>query len=60
MAYTAKAFIGLTGQEITDLILDWNGDVPAADNIHLEGPAVETDHNAFLKETRGHAPGDDG
>ena len=58
MAYTAKAFIGLTGQEITDLILDWNGDVPAADNIHLEGPAVDTDHNAFLKETRGHAPGD--
>ena len=35
MAYTAKAFIGLTGQEITDLILDWNEVAPAAESIHL-------------------------
>ena len=58
MANVAKAFIGLTGQEITDLILDWSGDAPVAESIHLEGPAVETDHNAFLKESRGQAPGD--
>ena len=58
MANIAKAFIGLTGQEISELILDWDGAVPAEEDIFLEGPAVETDHNAYLKESRGHAPGD--
>ncbi|MCQ2530855.1 MAG: prolyl oligopeptidase family serine peptidase [Lachnospiraceae bacterium] len=58
MAYEAQAFLGLTGQEISEFIIDWEGDAPAKESIHLEGPAVETDHIAFLKESRGHAPGD--
>jgi len=56
MEYIANAFVGLTGQEISSFELPWEGEVPA--DIHLEGPAVETDHIRFVKESRGHAPGD--
>ena len=58
MANIAKAFIGLTGQEIYELTLDWKGTAPKAQDIRLVGPAVETDRNAFLKKTRGVAAGD--
>lgn len=58
MEFTAYAFIGLTGQEISRFELPWEGEAPARELIHLEGPAVETDRIRYMKETRGAAPGD--
>ena len=58
MAYSANAFLGLTGQEICAFDIPWKKKAPAADTIRVEGPAVETEHIAFLKESRGVAPGD--
>ena len=56
MAYTAKAFLGLTGQEIYHLELPWEGAAPS--DIHLTGPVVENPQIAYMRESRGHAPGD--
>ena len=58
MELTAHAFLGLTGQEISSFEIPWDGAAPAVDGIHLEGPAVETAQNAYMKASRGHAPGD--
>ncbi len=58
MEYIANAFLGITGQEISAFEIPWNGEAPAADSVHLEGPAVDTPQNAYLKSSRGHAPGD--
>lgn len=58
MEFSAYAFIGLTGQEISRFEIPWEGGAPAMEAIHLEGPAVETDRIRYLKETRGTAPGD--
>lgn len=58
MEFSAYAFIGLTGQEISRFEIPWEGEAPAMEAIHLEGPAVETDRIRYLKETRGTAPGD--
>ena len=58
MKFTAEAFLGLTGQEISRLSLEWSGAQPDAAAIAIQGPAVETDHIAFLKQSRGVAPGD--
>jgi len=58
MAYIANAFLGLTGQEISSFELPWEGVAPAAGEVFLEGPAVDTDHIRYLKESRGRAPGD--
>ncbi len=58
MPYVANAFLGLTGQEISSFEIPWDGEASSADDIRLEGPAVETEHIAYLKQSRGHAPGD--
>ena len=58
MANIAHAFLGLTGQEIDWLEIPWEGEAPAIDQVCLEGPAVSTEHIAYLKESRGVAPGD--
>ncbi|MBP1555770.1 MAG: prolyl oligopeptidase family serine peptidase [Oscillospiraceae bacterium] len=58
MANIAHAFLGLTGQEIDWLEIPWEGEAPAIDQVRLEGPAVSTEHIAYLKESRGVAPGD--
>lgn len=58
MANVAHAFLGLTGQEIDWLEIPWEGEAPAIDQVCLEGPAVSTEHIAYLKESRGVAPGD--
>lgn len=58
MNFKAEAFLGLTGQEISRLVLNWDGALPGNEAIHLEGPAVQTDHISFLKKSRGVAPGD--
>lgn len=58
MEYVANAFIGITGQEISSFEIPWEGDIPAFESIHLEGPAVEKDKIRYLKALRGHAPGD--
>ena len=54
----ANAFLGLTGQEIASFEIDWDKAVPAKEEIYLEGPAVETEQIKYMKESRGHAPGD--
>ncbi|MBQ8994205.1 MAG: prolyl oligopeptidase family serine peptidase [Oscillospiraceae bacterium] len=58
MAYKAHAFLGLTGQEIDWFEIPWSREAPLKEKVHLEGPAVETAHIAYLKESRGIAPGD--
>ncbi len=58
MAYLAHAFLGWSGQEVSDFEIPWEGEAPELGTIHLEGPAVETDKIRFLKESRGTAPGD--
>jgi predicted peptidase len=58
MAYIANAFLGLTGQEISSFELPWEGQAPACEEVFLEGPAVDTEHIRFLKQSRGRAPGD--
>lgn len=58
MEFSAYAFIGLTGQEVSRFELPWEGEAPAKESVYLEGPAVETDRIRYLKETRGAAPGD--
>ncbi|MBN2356355.1 prolyl oligopeptidase family serine peptidase [candidate division KSB1 bacterium] len=58
MAYIANAFLGLTGQEISSFELPWEGQAPASKEVFLEGPAVDTEHIRFLKQSRGRAPGD--
>lgn len=58
MKNEAYAFLGLTGQEICCLQIPWEGDLPKEEEILIEGPAVETDHVRYLKESRGTAPGD--
>jgi len=58
MEYSANAFLGLTGQEISSFDIPWEKEAPTAKEIHLKGPAVETEHIEFLKESRGVAPGD--
>lgn len=58
MAYSANAFLGLTGQEISSFDIPWKKKALSKEEIHLEGPAVETEHIAYLKESRGVAPGD--
>ena len=58
MAMDAYAFIGWTGQEISRFEIPWAGDAPSPETVHLEGPAVDTDKNRYLKASRGVAPGD--
>ncbi|NLV49348.1 MAG: prolyl oligopeptidase family serine peptidase [Clostridiales bacterium] len=58
MAYIANAFLGLTGQDISSFELPWEGRAPAREDVFLEGPAVDTEHIRFLKQSRGRAPGD--
>jgi|GEM_PF-559722 len=58
MANVAHAYLGLTGWEIDRLEIPWEGEAPAIDQVRLEGPAVDTEHNEYLKESRGTAPGD--
>lgn len=54
----AYAFIGYTGQEISRFEIPWEGGAPAKEDVHMEGPAVETDRISYIKSTRGTAPGD--
>ena len=54
----AFAFIGWSGQEISRFEIPWNGSMPEAEDIFLEGPAVEGDKNKYLRSVRGTAPGD--
>ena len=58
MANIAHAFLGLTGQEIDWIEIPWQGEIPSLNQIHLEGPAVETAQIAFMRQSRGVAPGD--
>ncbi len=58
MANIAHAFLGLTGQEIDWIEIPWNGNEPSLNLVHLEGPAVETEQIAYMKQSRGIAPGD--
>ena len=58
MEYLAHAFLGWTGQEISDFVIPWEGEAPTLESIHLEGPAVETDRIRYMRESRGVAPGD--
>lgn len=52
----AYALIGYTGQEVFRFEVPWDGDAPQT--VRVEGPAVESDRNRFLKASRGKAPGD--
>ena len=58
MENTAYAFIGWSGQEISRFEIPWASDLPPADAVHLEGPAVEGEKNQYLRKARGSAPGD--
>lgn len=58
MELHAYAFIGLTGQEIERYELEWAGELPAMEDVRVEGPAVETDKVRYMKQSRGIAPGD--
>ena len=58
MKATAYAFIGLTGQEIERYEVEWSGEVPPAEEIFVQGSAVESDRIRYMKQSRGIAPGD--
>ena len=54
----AFAFIGYTGQEISDVLIPSEGELPSPDEILVSGPAVETDRIRYMRAVKGIAPGD--
>ena len=51
MENNAYAFIGWSGQEISRFEIPWASDLPPAEAVHLDEPAVEGDKNLYLRNT---------